>query len=432
MFESMAARGMSPGTLTLLASYDLDDSGYSLLTVPAGPLAGEGADARDFQAGIRSLIDKLPARARLLIGCHRRSLDRVAEWVRERSPAAMLVPLADDLRFSFWSQDACLVAENARSAQKLFLVPKNARRPADAMAMRAIAEAAGFPIQVLKVAVEAGDLLVGDDFVLVGADSYERLTHEEPGASADGRARHPACEISLLAGNREVIAVGSSRVVPQRCVRLHTINERPWIEERFTGTGRRQPIFHLDMFISLAGRGPDGRFRALVGDTRMTASSVPDPAADGTAATIGEQLDEIANDLRRHDRFEVIRNPLPMIYSEEAGLLDWSIHSVEREFGGVEGGDEVLQAMRRHAIRRVGVRRWYFATQNNAVTFRGVDGERSVLLATYAHGRWSGLAAAERRNAQIWTNLGYRVVELADFNVFARRLGSARCLAKHF
>lgn len=86
----------------------------------------------------------------------------------------------------------------------------------------------------------------------------------------------------------------------------------------------------------------------------------------------------------------------------------------------------------RHAIRRVGVGRWYFATQNNAVTFRGVDGERSVLLATYAHGRWSGLAAAERRNAQIWTNLGYRVVELADFNVFARRLGSARCLAKHF
>ncbi len=57
---------------------------------------------------------------------------------------------------------------------------------------------------------------------------------------------------------------------------------------------------------------------------------------------------------------------------------------------------------------------------------------RTVLLPTYAHGKWRALAAAERRNAEIWAGLGYRAVELGDFNVFARKHGSARCMAKLF
>ena len=268
------------------------------------------------------------------------------------------------------------------------MLSNNSNRPADAAAVRAIADAAGFSIQVQEVAVEAGDLLVGDDFALVGADSCERLTQEEPSAPADGRARLRACEISLLAGDHEVIAVGSSPAVPQRRVRLHKRDERWWIEETFTGTGLRQPIFHLDMFI-LAGRGPDGRFRVLVADTRMTASAIPGSAVDSPAAILGDQLDEIANDLRGHDRFEVIRNPLPMIYCEEAGLLDWSIHSVEREVRwrrgwrrGPAGDAEALHPPRRRTALVSSPPR------TTPSPSEGLEVEGPCLLPTYAHGRW--------------------------------------------
>jgi hypothetical protein len=411
----------------LLPTYDPDGSGYALLTIPAGPLTGEGADARDFAAGILSLLDQLPKGSRLLIGCHRRAFEKVAAWVKGRSPPATLVPLEDDLDLSFWGQDACLIAEE-RSIGTVFLVPQNARRPEDKAAMRAIAEAAGFPVREMQVSVEAGNILVGDDFALVGADTLEPLP--DPSAAARGMGEVDA--LGQITGDRELIAVGVSQPVPQRCVRLHRNDDRWWIEECFAGTGRRQPVFHLDMFISLAGRGPDGRFRLAVGDARLDETLPADPTVARPVDTLAERLDEVAEHLRRDDRFEVIRNHLPLVYSEEAGLLNWSIHSVEREFRNVDGGDGVLRQMRKHSIRRVGVRRWYFATQNNTITYRDADGVRTALLPTYAHGRWKSLAPTERRNAQIWTELGYRVVELGDFNVFARRLGSARCLAKLF
>ena len=86
--------------------------------------------------------------------------------------------------------------------------------------------------------------------------------------------------------------------------------------------------------------------------------------------------------------------------------------------------------MQRRNIRQAAVRRWYFATQNNVVTYRDRDGRKNVLIPTYAYGKWRGLAASEFRNEAIWTELGYRVTPLANFNAFARAHGSARCLVK--
>ena len=88
--------------------------------------------------------------------------------------------------------------------------------------------------------------------------------------------------------------------------------------------------------------------------------------------------------------------------------------------------------MDKRSLRSIGVRRWYFATQNNVLTWAASDGQRTVLLPTYAHDRWRILAPAERRNREIWAALGYNVVELGDLNVFAQRHGSVRCMVKMF
>jgi hypothetical protein len=277
-----------------------------------------------------------------------------------------------------------------------FLVPEAPKRSADRAAVEVIATVAGIRLVRINASMEAGNLLVDDECVLVGEDA--RSQRSLTVSTALDRADDP---LVRLAGSRSVVFVGAKQPVPARSVCLTKSDGRLWIEECFAGTGRRQPVFHLDMFMSLAGRDPDGRLRVLVGDTRMASTLVGAPALADMGERLADRLDETAEQLRDAGGFAVIRNPLPLICSEDAGLLDWSRVSVEREFAGVAGADEVLDHMQRYAVRRIGVRRWYFATQNNAVGFRTQDGGGAVLLPTYAHGRWRGLAAAERRNAEI-------------------------------
>ncbi len=165
---------------------------------------------------------------------------------------------------------------------------------------------------------------------------------------------------------------------------------------------------------------------------RLAARLAEDPRLDAAPEVLADRLDEAAARLEGSGAFEVIRNPLPLIYAEDAGLLTWSRASLAREFDGVAGAEQVLAAMDGASVTKAPVRRWYFATQNNALRFREEDGTRTVLLPTYAHGAWRSLAVCERHNAALWTALGYRVSALCDFNAFARKLGSVRCAAKLF
>ena len=77
------------------------------------------------------------------------------------------------------------------------------------------------------------------------------------------------------------------------------------------------------------------------------------------------------------------------------------------------------------------MRSWYYATSNN-VLVHAPDGERPVvMLPTYGHGPFEGLEATDQRHAEIWTELGYDVVALADFHPFASNLGAAHCIKKY-
>src|SRR4051794_14872732 len=96
-------------------SFDPPAANFGLLTIPAGPITSERPDARALRAGLQDLLAKLPAR--LLIGCHRRGVERIAEWVRGRAEPATIVPLDDDLDFSFWGQDACLAGRHGVSGE---------------------------------------------------------------------------------------------------------------------------------------------------------------------------------------------------------------------------------------------------------------------------------------------------------------------------
>jgi hypothetical protein len=147
------------------------------------------------------------------------------------------------------------------------------------------------------------------------------------------------------------------------------------------------------MFLTLAGRGDDGRYRVLVGDPRLAAQMLDQPVRPHAMA---EVYDDVAAGLDRRG-FDVRRNPLPLVYLDDP---------------------------------RDRVRLWYFATANNALV-QDVPGDRVVLLPTYGHGEWPELAITDEANAQIWRELGYQARMLGDFHPFAENLGAVHCITKY-
>ncbi len=147
------------------------------------------------------------------------------------------------------------------------------------------------------------------------------------------------------------------------------------------------------MFISLAGRQPDGRYLLLVGDPRAAADVLGQPLQPHAMAEI---FDNIANGLARRG-FAVQRNPLPLVYVDDP---------ITRE------------------------RLWYFATANNALV-RIADESKSVYLPTYGYGAWDELALTDQRNAEIWRDLGFDPQPLKDFHPFAENLGAVHCIKKY-
>jgi hypothetical protein len=147
------------------------------------------------------------------------------------------------------------------------------------------------------------------------------------------------------------------------------------------------------MFLTLAGRGPSGAYRVLVGDPRLATEILKQPLPPYAMV---EVFDDIAEQLAARE-FEVVRNPLPLVF--------------------------VSDDKRRE-------RTWYFATANNALV--EVSDERMrVLLPSYGHTVWPELAATDQANVAVWEGLGFEAVLLGDFHPFAQNLGAVHCIKKY-
>ena len=128
------------------------------------------------------------------------------------------------------------------------------------------------------------------------------------------------------------MAVGTTLPVPAAPRRAFRLQGADWVEELYAGNepGTRQPIFHIDMFLSLAGRGADGRYRVLVGDPREAARLTGETLQPHAMAAV---FDDVARDLAGRG-YDVTRTPLPLVYADDVDAR---------------------------------VRSWYFATSNNVL-----------------------------------------------------------------
>jgi hypothetical protein len=259
---------------------------------------------------------------------------------------------------------------------------------------------------------QGGNVLIGDDFVLLGRDyeleTLEIMTRQSPytrdnpftvPAGTDARA-FVYEQFRQTFGRDELYYVFSRYRIPQTTTRSIDVPGAPPNEALYLGTGLVQPIFHIDMFVSLAGREPDGRYRLLVGSPALAHELI---GGDWIEHAMPEAFDDIAAQLAGLG-FDVSRTPLPLApFDADGGRFGLS-------------GD---------------VRTWYWATANNCLVQIDEGAGNHVWLPTYGHEPYTWLQKTDEAVKDIWAGLGFEVHQLGDFNAFAQNEGSVHCIKKY-
>ncbi|MGH9263591.1 MAG: hypothetical protein ACRD1D_02760 [Acidimicrobiales bacterium] len=372
-----------------------------LLTYPAyaeGDLSLESTYA--------DLLRLLPASCAITVLAHPAvadDLDRIIERERPANrPTVVLSPAY--LAFSVWAEDGYVAVTDAgREPPVTFLVePFSFPRYGDGLIADLVAEATDLQATQAPLYFQGGNVLVGDDFVLVGSDYLARTLETWadygpvlPGGGSPVEQAHQLFTETFDPA-RKLHFIGLTRPIPDDLLapRPIVVDGEEWTEDVGAGAGSLQPIFHIDMFLSLAGRDPGtGRYRVLVGSPAAAAELLGEQLPDHALAL---EFDSIARRLQRLG-FDVTRTPLPRVYVDYPDAR---------------------------------VRQWYFATANNCLV--EIDGSsRRVWLPTYGHGPWAALAATDEANRGIWEGLGFEVVQLGDFHPFAQNLGALHCVKKY-
>jgi len=339
-------------------------------------------EIRGTSALYRSVFETLKRHVRFVVVTQQEGEPHLREWLTELGvqDRTDVVTIPNRTKLSVWAEDKFTVCSD-ESGNRWLLHPFSEDRCGDATATKAIAELVGWEYVEVEEPLQSGNILVGDDFMLVGADSA---------AAMSGLGIRDASRTLHVIGSR--IPVPGFK--PSYDSRDISVEGAKWCELCYRGNSANtvQPVFHIDAFITLAGRGASGRNRLLVGDPAMAAqvlgSNLPDHAMQAVFDDIAVQLDAAG--------FDVIRNPLPLVFQD----------------------NHISKA-----------RQWYFASANNALV--EIDGPlKTVWLPTYGYGCWDVLEATDRTNEEIWRELGFSVRTLGDFHPFAVNLGALRCMTK--
>lgn len=369
-----------------------------LLTIPAYAVR-----SRPLATVYRHLLGQLPEAAGIVALTHESVQTDVASWMREsgREESSTIVAVPDHLNFSIWAEDGYVVITDGDGGGTYLLEPFSFPRYGDSLIADFVANATDLANTQAPLYFQGGNVLIGDDFFFIGADypanslAYVNQTiTPAPGETPSGLVRRLYEE--YLDTERRLFYVGATIPVPEQQARAVRIDGEDWTELVYLGNqpGTAQPLFHIDMFISLAGRGEDGRYRLLVGDPRLAAEVLGLPMYPHAMV---EVFDNVARTVERMG-FAVRRNPLPLVYVDD---------------------------------ERARQRQWYFATSNNALVEASPTTEPTVYLPTYAYGEWTSLEATDEANRALWEELGFATVALGDFHPFAENLGAVHCIKKY-
>ena len=398
-----------------------------------------GVSSPELSAGYRSVIAALRPGTNFVVVHHKSRWFEVAEWFEDAGhPAGNVtyVPLPDYVTFTDWAEDAYVALADGEDGTAYLMEPWEFPRAGDALVSESVQEHVPLRSAQAPLIFQGGNCLIGDRFWLLGkdyfADSVALVDGRDAPVTLPPDTTAPAFVTRLFAdyldAGRELLVLGTDRPIPLREFYGTREDDTFYLDIAGDGAGTYQPIFHIDMFVTLVGPDAGGDFQVLVGSPRMGADllGARHPfALDDVYDTIAGQLS--ARGMRVH------RNPL--VHRPEIGP---TFTVVELRLMANQPGNEALLsavndliglgARERDAAQ---VRTWHHLTWNNCLVEDGAGVGRHVYLPTYGHFPNEDLEPVDEAMKALWEGLGFEVHLLGDFNAFAQRQGVVHCIKKY-
>ena len=397
-----------------------------------------GVSTPDFAAAYRSVIGALRQGTRFVVVHHRSTRVEVEEWFREAGHPeenVTYVDLPDYVSFTDWAEDAYVSLLDAADDTAYLMEPWEFPRAGDALISESVQEHAPLTSAQAPLIFQGGNCLIGDRFWLLGkdyfADSVALVEGEFPpveipqGTTSDAFVTRLFTE--YVDAGRDLVVVGTTRPIPLREYYGTREGDDFYVDIAGDGAGTYQPIFHIDMFITLVGPDDAGTFNALVGSPALGDEIL------GTRSpfALDDVYDAIAGQLAARG-MNVERNPL--VHRPTLGRT-FTVAQL-RDIAAQPGAEALLEAVNElvaagaQDTTPVRVRPWHHVTWNNCLVENGAVG-RHVYLPTFGHGRNKDLEPVDQAMKALWERRGFTVHMLGDFNNFANRLGVVHCIKKY-
>ena len=274
---------------------------------------------------------------------------------------------------------------------------------------------------------EGGNLLVGDNLILAGIGNQQAKTAVIPEL------------VRKWFGIDPVLIQSSGQVAPIQ-------------QTAFSGTIRNvykairntQPFFHIDLFITLAGKNKQGRSVVVVGDpvTGFPVSGLARKqrmAIQSFVAGVKKSVDEVANRLEKDNRgLVVVRNPLPLAYYDK--LVGRKERCIKRQWCWASYNNCLVEVFKNSCTTK---RRVWLPSYGHSSNYKDreliKDDRKRIELIESEHrcslprtyGDWTYLKAFDLGNKVFWQKLeGTFEVNLleSDYTPFLLKNGSLNCI----
>lgn len=273
--------------------------------------------------------------------------------------------------------------------------------------------------------LDGGNMLVGDTFVLLGGD-IEKENNDEISKALLKKMFFGNKTSYYLKGEPPKHYFNGDKTIFNT-----TIDKVKNIFATETFRGGSQPMYHIDLFITLGGRAGNGQYQLVVGQPvpGFTIDELLGMPSDlrgiiyeqlykmeYSISSVIKQLGSILNKEKNIPEFKIIRSPLPLTY-----------HTIEEEDCSL-------------------TRKWYWATYNNCIVEIDKD-SKSVWLPSYLddysdyenpesdkkeiYGNWKNLEEHENEVRRVWKEeLGFKNITFieANFHMYIQKRGSLACL----
>ncbi len=299
------------------------------------------------------------------------------------TPLAGGLSKADFEIHSEFIQDPFVVLES-ESGTTVLLEPMIQVNSENALVAEQLAAYAGYLIQPSSMTIEGGNILVGDDYALIGRNTL--VANLAIGQQMDPKnpAQWVERQIKRTLGVRYLFWVGSVEKL-----------ELGGLDA--TGTEQFQPFFHLDLFLALAGKNKDGQENILLASINREWIHGLSPEDLPFIDALDAALDKIKHQL---------------LGSE--GKLPGPNFKITR----IDMGGEIVE--------KKGQRRFVpFSYLNAHVEW--ISGMRRIYFPSFP-----GREAHERELSQTLKFDGFQTVEFiaGPFDEYARNDGSLHCISK--